>query len=95
METKVTVTTPKTAGQLLTQESTRFFELGLQGAPNTVRAYRSDLACYSRWCKLHDLSPFPASPEQVANYLSGIAEHYKVATLQRRLAMLSVVHQRE
>lgn len=71
----------------------RYFQAGLAGAPNTVRAYKADLDCYNCWCQRRGLTPFPAAPAQVADYISDLAAHYKVATIQRRLAMLSKFHE--
>jgi len=76
----------------MSPSAARYLKIGLEKAPNTVRAYRADLNCYTRWCEQHELTAFPATAEQVVNYLSEIAEHYKVATLGRRLAMLSSFH---
>ncbi|MEQ9441514.1 MAG: tyrosine-type recombinase/integrase [Cyclobacteriaceae bacterium] len=77
----------------VTPQAARFLKAGLEGAPNTVRAYKADLDCYTSWCDRRGLPPFPGMPEQIANYISDLAEHYKVATVQRRLAMLSSFHQ--
>ena len=70
----------------------RYLKLGLEKAPNTVRAYKADLDCYTAWCDRRGLSPFPTPVDQLVNYLSDMAQHYKVATLERRLAMLSSFH---
>ena len=77
----------------VTPQTARFLKVGIEGAPHTIRAYRSDLDCYTSWCERLDLTPFPATAEQIANYISDLAEHYKVATIQRRLAMLSSFHE--
>lgn len=71
----------------------RYFQAGLAGAPNTVRAYKADLDCYTCWCERLGLTPFPASAGQVADYISELAVRYKVSTIQRRLAMLSKFHE--
>ena len=73
--------------------ATRFLKLGIEKAPNTVRAYRADLNCYTTWCEDHGAVPFPAAADQVVNYISELADRYTVATLQRRLAMLSSFHE--
>ena len=70
----------------------RYLKLGLEKAPNTVRAYKADLDCYTSWCDRLGLAPFPTPVDQLINYLSDLAQHYKVATLERRLAMLSSFH---
>ena len=77
----------------VTPAAARFLKLGIEKAPNTIRAYKADLDCYTSWCDRHGLSSFPAVAEQLANYISDLAEHYTVATIQRRLAMLSSFHE--
>ena len=77
----------------VTPTAAKFLKLGIEKAPNTIRAYKADLDCYTSWCDRLRLSPFPAAAEQVANYISDLAEHYTVATIQRRLAMLSSFHE--
>jgi len=63
-------------------------------APNTVRAYRSDLADFTMWCTDHQLTPIPATPETVALYITALAEAgAKPSTIQRRLSALSQAHQ--
>ena len=77
----------------VTPAAARFLKLGIEKAPNTVRAYRADLNCYTAWCEDHGVVPFPAAADQVVNYISDLASRYTVATLQRRLAMLSSFHE--
>ena len=77
----------------VTPAAARFLKLGIEKAPNTVRAYRADLKCYTRWCENHGVAPFPAAADQIVNYISDLASRYTVATLQRRLAMLSSFHE--
>src|SRR5512138_1915331 len=63
-------------------------------AANTRRAYRIDWDDFVGWCQQHGCQPMPAAPETIAEYLVGLAEAgAKVATIQRRLASLSVAHQ--
>jgi integrase len=57
-------------------------------AENTRRAYLSDLAHFESWG-----GTLPASPETIAAYLAQHAESHSVATLVRRLASISKVHQ--
>ncbi|MEQ9438471.1 MAG: tyrosine-type recombinase/integrase [Cyclobacteriaceae bacterium] len=86
-----TVTSSQVPGQV-SASAARYLKLGLEKAPNTVRAYKADLDCYTAWCDRRGLAPFPTPVDQLVNYLSDIAQHYKVATLERRLAMLSSFH---
>lgn len=77
----------------VTSAAAHYLKLGIEKAPNTVRAYRADLNCYTRWCEAQGILPFPATADQIVNYLSELADRYSVATLQRRLAMLSSLHE--
>src|SRR5438094_643433 len=57
-------------------------------APNTRRAYLSDLAEFERWG-----GSVPASPETLAAYLAARASTLAVATLVRHLASISKAHE--
>ncbi len=57
-------------------------------APNTRRAYLSDLAEFERWG-----GAIPASPEAIAAYLATRADALAVATLVRHVAAISKVHE--
>lgn len=62
-------------------------------APNTLRAYDSDLRHYQRWCHRHDASWLPATPETVAGYLASLADAgIKPSTVRRRLSTIAEVH---
>jgi site-specific recombinase XerD len=54
---------------------------------NTRKAYRADLDHYSAWG-----GTIPASPEQIATYLSAHAGTLSIATLQRRLVSITKAH---
>jgi hypothetical protein len=56
-------------------------------APNTQRAYLSDLAEFERWG-----GSVPASAETVAAYLADRADTLAVATLVRHVASISKAH---
>jgi integrase len=62
-------------------------------APNTRRAYHSDWEHFLRWCGTRGRAALPSTPDTVAWYLAENAAKLKVATLQRRLAAISRVHQ--
>ncbi|TXM73119.1 integrase [Methylobacterium sp. WL69] len=55
---------------------------------STRRAYQSDLIHFEAWG-----GRLPASPEHVASYLAAYADDLSVATLVRRIATLSKVHE--
>ena len=57
-------------------------------APNTRKAYLSDLAHFEDWG-----GSIPASAETIATYLAAHAETRSVATLVRRIASLSKAHE--
>lgn len=68
--------------------------LRAQLAPATLRAYQSDFAAFTTWCKRHGLATMPAVPETVVLFLAeqacgGIA----AVTLERRLSAIRYVHQ--
>tara|TARA_R110002073_G_scaffold147222_5_gene299973 strand:- start:1352 stop:2284 length:933 start_codon:yes stop_codon:yes gene_type:complete len=54
---------------------------------NTWRAYRNDLQHFQAWG-----GTLPSTPEQIACYLACHAQKHTVATLTRRLASLSKLH---
>src|SRR4051794_7354160 len=61
---------------------------------STKRAYRSDWACWSRWCTATGRAEMPAIAADVAAYLHALAADGKMfATLRRRLATLATAHQ--
>lgn len=62
-------------------------------AQNTRRAYQSDWADFTEWCRQHGLTALPALPETVALYLTGGAKGLRASTLQRRLSTVSQAHQ--
>jgi site-specific recombinase XerD len=67
--------------------------LGLEGAANTQRAYKADLKDFNNWCEINGQKPFPVSPETLAAYVSHLADTCKWATINRKLAAISKLHQ--
>ena len=61
-------------------------------APETLRAYRADLACFRAWCAGEGRRAMPASPETVGAYLAALAPRYRLATLRRRLVAIGRAH---
>ncbi len=61
-------------------------------APETLRAYRADLACFRAWCAGEGRAAMPAAPETVGAYLAALAPRFRLATLRRRLAALARAH---
>lgn len=63
-------------------------------APNTIRAYRSDLADFVDWCAGQGVVALPAAPTNISLYLTSLAQAgAKASTLQRRVSALSQAHQ--
>jgi integrase len=61
-------------------------------AANTRRAYASDWADFSAWCKAASTAALPADADTVANYLTAKAGELAVSTLARRLAAIRSHH---
>ncbi len=63
-------------------------------AANTIHAYRSGWADFTRWCTASKHQPLPGEPDTVALYLTTLADAgLKPSTLQRRLSAISEAHQ--
>ena len=58
----------------------------------TRRAYRSDWASFTAWCREHGAAPLPATPSTVASYLADMASSHKPSTIQRHLAAINGAH---
>ena len=93
----VSVSTKSPATQVsllhLAEHTARYVEAGLQGAPNTAKAYAGDLRRFGAWCAEHGLEPLPASVDTLAGFVTHLAETgKKVATIQRHCAAVSKAH---
>jgi site-specific recombinase XerD len=77
----------------LTQRVEEYVRLGLEGAPNSQRAYTADLKNYTSWCEGHGQQALPASTSTLAAYAAHLAKTCKWATLTRRIATVSKLHQ--
>ena len=65
-------------------------------ATSTRRAYVSDVAIFSAWCRSRGLEAMPATPGAVAAFLSAEAEGgAKASTLGRRCAAIRWAHETE
>ncbi|GAC1598014.1 MAG: site-specific integrase [Hymenobacter sp.] len=77
----------------LTEHTTRYVEAGLQGAPNTARAYAGDWRRFTEWCTEHGQVALPASVDTLAGFVTHLAEAgKKVSTIQRHCAAISKAH---
>ena len=95
METHLSITN-KQANSLsieIQEKVNEYGRLGLEGAVNTQRAYKSDLKDFNEWCEINGQIPFPVSPQTLAAYVSHLADTCKWATINRRLAAISKLHQ--
>ena len=61
-------------------------------APNTIRAYKSDISDFIGFCNRHSLKFLPANPNIVSLYLTSLSKKFKFSTLKRRLASISMYH---
>jgi site-specific recombinase XerD len=77
----------------LTEKVHEYGRLGLEGSANTQRAYKADLKNFNDWCEINGQNPLPVSPETLAAYVSHLADDCKWATINRRLAAISKLHQ--
>ena len=90
METHLSITN-KQSNSLsieIKEKVNEYGRLGLEGAVNTQRAYKSDLKDFNEWCEVNGQIPFPVSPETLAAYVSHLADTCKWATINRRLAAI-------
>ena len=71
---------------------------GAARAPNTLRAYASDIDDFETYCRVEagGLPSLPAPPEAVALYITDMVHSrgLKTSTVQRRLASISALHKR-
>jgi hypothetical protein len=59
----------------------------------TRRAYQTDAADFTAWCKRHGLKPLPASVDTIAAYLASLASSgLKSSTITRRCAGIRYLH---
>ena len=62
-------------------------------APATLKAYRSDWNDFDSWCRRHQLTSLPSSPETVALYITDQASTHASGTITRRLTSITKAHQ--
>lgn len=61
--------------------------------PATWRAYNADRIALARWCSDRGVTLVPATPVSVVNYCSEAVETLALATVLRRVATWSVLHE--
>jgi site-specific recombinase XerD len=87
--TRTDSTLPATLAAPL-KEAASFVKAGVP--ENTRRAYASDWALFSDWCRDHKVPNLPADPRTIAAFLADEAPHAKPSTLRRRLAAIAKMH---
>ena len=63
-------------------------------SPATIRAYASDWNGFLSFCASHGLGALPSTSPTIAEYATHLAARAKISTIRRRLAAISVRHQR-
>ena len=73
-------------------EKTKAYIRGAK-SPATLHAYRSDFEDFTRFCREHNFSYLPATPETVALYIADRASILSSGTITRRLTSITKAHQ--
>ena len=58
-------------------------------APATIKAYRNDWRDFESWCREHQLTALPSTPETVALYIADRASILASGTIARRLTSIT------
>lgn len=83
---------PDTAIAIVPSARARRFILEAE-APSTRRAYMTDINTFTTWCTARGVSPMPAAPETVANFIADSAEQgLRPSTIGRRVAAIRYLH---
>lgn len=72
---------------------TKLASLGGAYSENTIRSYRSDFAGFEVWCQKQGCSALPAASSAVADYIAALALTHAPASVRRRVAAISRIHQ--
>lgn len=91
MEIKIGQSLP--VGEVLSQKIADYARKGLEGAVNTQRAYQSDIKYFKEWCAETGQSELPATASTLAAYVSHLADSHKWASINRKLAAISKLHE--
>ena len=76
-------------------EQLRTLLLHIDGAyaPNTLRAYRSDMLEFIAYCDKTGACPLPAEPKIVAEFLmQTVSQGIKSSTIRRKVSSISAIH---
>lgn len=62
-------------------------------APNTIRAYKADMEEFITYCEARQLTPLPADPFIVADFLiEATQQGIKASTIRRKASSISAIH---
>ena len=62
-------------------------------APNTIRAYKSDMGEFIRYCASENCCALPAEPAVIARFLQQtLSQNIKSATICRKVSSISAIH---
>ena len=86
-----TLTPKPTSLEELIQKAKTF--LAAAKAPATLKAYRNDWRDFEIWCREHQLTALPSTPETVALYIADRASTLASGTITRRLTSITKAHQ--
>lgn len=76
----------------LHEEAREYLRAGQQGAPNSHRAYTTDLRQYRAWCQENGYEPTPLSPVALVEYVTFLGRTRSYFTIQRHLASIAKYH---
>ena len=91
--TKIGVNSFLSVSESLSKKVADYARKGLEGAVNTQRAYKSDLKQFKQWCAETEQSELPATASTLAAYVSHLADTHKWASINRKLAAISKLHE--
>ena len=74
------------------QEAREYLRAGLQGSPNSHRAFMTDLKQYAAWCQQNGYEPTPLSAIALVEYVTFLGRTRSFFTIQRHLASLAKFH---
>lgn len=74
------------------QKAREFYESGLYGAPNSKKAYQSDVKQYLAWYHHKGYEALPSTSQALAEYMTELSTDKGYFTLQRRLASIAKYH---
>ncbi|MDJ1472555.1 site-specific integrase [Cytophagaceae bacterium DM2B3-1] len=75
------------------EKTADYLRLGLEGATNTTRAYKSDVKAFEQWCQSQGVTHLPVAVETLAAYVTFLAEEKKVSTIERKLSAIAKLHE--